>query len=585
MSDRHRIMAFSIGIMVLVSALATGLATQVLYRASFEEQRARLSHVVRHRSSIINSLLVSAAAFSGEEEAEEAESRELRRIVEVYRLFGEFGETGELTLARRDSNQITWLVPHRDVSPEKLPEPSTSDELAEPMKRAFKGESGTMIGRDYRGVRVLAAYRPVEEIGGAMVAKIDISEINAPFVRAGLLASGIGIVVVVLGVGLMVRATSPSLARIEALVVDRTKDLSEANEQLESQILERLEIEKALRRMSMVFMDAVVPIVIHDLEGQISDVNAEVERAYGWKREELLGQLVTTLTPSELRSQQRELFARCRGGESVRNVESWRQTKSGERIPVLLSLFVLAAANGVPLAIASIAKDISEQKRLQEQLRAAASEAALAEERERRKLAADLHDGLGQLLVLVSVKLGMLRSAGEAMGIQRRIHEIEELIAESNRQTTSLSFQLSPPILHEVGLVAASQWLAEETAKRFNLHVTVEDDGQIPPLDEGMRVTLFRGLTELLLNVVKHARAKNTHVRLCREDSVVKIEVNDDGIGFDPSGDARGFGLFSIRERLNRLGGGLEVESASGQGTRIVMTGPISSAARETKNA
>jgi len=575
MTERRRILVSSIAILVLVSGSAAALVTAVLHQTSLEQHRARLEHLVRHRASIIKSVLLSSVQRGGEAPSAEAREEELHRIAEVYKSFRRFGDTGEFTLALGKGDRIEWLVPHWDLEPKDEPDTHTREGLAEPMRRALRGESGVMVGRDYRGETVLAAYEAIPEIDGGVVAKIDVSEIDAPFVRAGLLALGIVVAVVALGAAFMVRATSPSIQRIESRVAERTAELQEANQNLKQEIRERQQAEAALQRMSKVFMDAADPIVIHELSGRISDVNAEVERVYGWSREELIGQPLDLIVPPESRKQQLKLLARCRRGSGVRNAESLRQTKAGERVPILLTLSLLSDEKGEPVAIASIAKDLSEQKRLQNQLRSAASEAALTQEQERRKLAVDLHDGLGQLLVLTSMKLGMLRSAAEAFGLDQQVREVERIVAEAHERTSSLSFQLSPPVLHDVGLLAAAQWLAENMERRFGLRVTLEDDGQRQLLDEATRITLFRGLSEALLNVVKHARADKACVRLWREDQCMRIAVEDEGIGFDPSADTGGFGLFSVRERLRHLGGSLEIESAPGDGTRIVLTGPI----------
>jgi PAS domain S-box-containing protein len=414
------------------------------------------------------------------------------------------------------------------------------------------------------------------------VAKISIAEVNGPFVRAGLLATGLVLVVVVVGVGLMFRLASPLVRRIEERVAERTTELAQVNQTLHEEIEERKDLETELRRMSKVFMEAAAPMLIQDASGRIINVNAELERVYGWTRQELLGQPFTKIVPPEWQEQQEVLLRRCREGEAVRNVESLRQTKSGQRIPVLLTLSLLTDENGEQIGIASIAKDLSEQKRLQRQLQEAASEATLTEERERRKLAVDLHDGLGQLLTLVSMKLGMLRDSAEGSEIDRWTREIEQLLEEAHANTSSLSFQLSPPILHDVGLVAAAQWLAEDVEQRFGLRVSVQDYGESQMLDEGTRITLFRGLSEVLLNIAKHARAKEARVCLWEEDRFMKIAVEDDGVGFDPDAATSGYGLFSIRERLNHLGGGLQIKSAPGEGTRIVMTAPIATEGLET---
>ena len=562
----------------MTAASAATLVTFMLYRASFEQHRARLIHVVQHRSSIVRSLPLPSTPLREEDSHTEAEADEFFDIIEVFRSFGKFGDTGEFTLARNLGGEIVWLIRHWDLNATQILPPGSETQAAEPMRRALRGESGSMIGLDYRGEKVLAAYEPIREIGAGAVAKIDISEINAPFLQAGEFAVGIATLVIVLGVAFMVRATSPSITRIESRVAERTEDLLKVNKQLREEIKIRTQVEAALRRMSMVFMDATAPMVIHDLSGRITDCNAEVERTYGWTREELLGQPLDKLVPRESRVKQYDLVARCRRGESVRNAESLRQTKSGQQIPILLTLSLLNDVKGNPFAIASIAKDLSQQKRLQQQLQAAASEAALAEERERRNLASDLHDGLGQLLALTGIKLGSLRDSAKTFGLDQRVREVEKIIAQAHDRTRHLSFQLSPPILHDPDFVGAAQWLADDMEARFGLQVTVQDDGQRKVLDEGIRLTLFRGLSELLLNVTKHAGADKARVRLWREDELIRVSVEDDGVGFDADADGSGFGLLSIRERLNHLGGSLDIQSAPDQGTRIVMTGPLAAA-------
>ncbi len=565
--------------MVVTAASAAALVTFMLYRASFEQHRARLIHVVRHRSSIIRSLPFPPELLRTEDPSTAPGADELLDIIGVFRSFGKFGETGEFTLARDLEGKIVWLVHHWDLSEEEISANADENQLAEPMRRALRGESGSMVGLDYRGERVLAAYEPIPEIGAGAVAKIDLSEIRAPFLQAGEVGLGVAALVIVLGVAFMIRATSPSITRIEARVAERTADLLDANKRLREEIQIRERVEAALRQMSKVFMDSAAPIVIHDLSGRISDLNAEVERNYGWTRQELLGRPFETLVPQEARAHQLELVARCRRGEGVRNAESLRQTKSGQQIPVLLTLSLLTDEKGDPFAIASIAKDLSEQKRLQHQLQAAASEAALAEERERRKLASDLHDGLGQLLALTSIKLGGLRDSARAFGLDRRVREVEKLIAQASDRTRSLSFQLSPPVLHDLDFLAAAQWLADDMRARFGLHVDLQDDGKPKALDEGVRLTLFRGLSELLLNVAKHAGDDKARVRLWHEDGLMHVAVEDDGVGFEVDADASGFGLLSIRERLQHLGGKLEIESIPGRGTSAVMTGPLATRA------
>jgi len=235
-----------------------------------------------------------------------------------------------------------------------------------------------------------------------------------------------------------------------------------------------------------------------------------------------------------------------------------------------------------------IARDITERKRAEDQLLAyqgrlqsLASELSLAEERERRRIARDLHDRIGQTLAICKIKLGALRASASSTGLAGPLDEIHELIDEIIQETRSLTFEVSSPILYELGLEAAVEWLVEQIQEQYGLLSHFEDDRQPKPLDDDVRVLLFQAVRELLTNVAKHAQAHNVKVSLRRENSNIKITVEDDGNGFDTSdvvshwSRAEGFGLFSIRERLGHLGGCLEVESEPGHGTWATLAAPL----------
>jgi signal transduction histidine kinase len=112
--------------------------------------------------------------------------------------------------------------------------------------------------------------------------------------------------------------------------------------------------------------------------------------------------------------------------------------------------------------------------------------------------------------------------------------------------------------------------------------VKVEEDGELAPLDEATRITLFRSVNELLINVAKHAKTDRALVQLSQRNGAIMIAVEDDGIGFHPSSDTDGYGLFSVRERLHHLGGVLKAESTRGKGTRMVLIAPVKTAGSET---
>ncbi|MGM0452952.1 MAG: AAA family ATPase [Thermodesulfobacteriota bacterium] len=219
--------------------------------------------------------------------------------------------------------------------------------------------------------------------------------------------------------------------------------------------------------------------------------------------------------------------------------------------------------------------------RYQAQLRSLSSELSLAEERERRRLATQLHDRIGHALTTASMKLRLLQNQNngdaESAGITEDIYG---LIEQSIADTQSLTFELSPPILYDLGLEAALDWLAEQTRARHPITVSIIDDMQDKPLDESFRVLLFQAARELLFNVVKHAGATAVTISIAREGEQIRLAIEDDGVGFNPeapesSSKKGGFGLFSIRERLAHQGGRLEINSTRGSGCRITMISPM----------
>lgn len=217
----------------------------------------------------------------------------------------------------------------------------------------------------------------------------------------------------------------------------------------------------------------------------------------------------------------------------------------------------------------------------QTQLRSLVSALTWAEERERRRIARDLHDSVGQNLAFLQMKLSALRSSGFSPAFSECLDEVWNLTDQALQQTRSLTFDLSPPVLHELGFRAALEWLVEEIQKRHGLPIRLEGNEQDIPLDEDDRMLLFRTVRELLMNVVRHARAHCATISIRREGDRLCIEVVDDGMGFEASrvalgrNGAGGFGLFSIRERLEGLGGRFDVASRPGLGTRVTLWAPL----------
>ncbi len=218
----------------------------------------------------------------------------------------------------------------------------------------------------------------------------------------------------------------------------------------------------------------------------------------------------------------------------------------------------------------------------QKQLKSLASELSLTEERERRRIAVELHDRIGQSLVITKIKLQTLlkrQSFGQSC---RELSEVCDSLDRTIQDTKSLTFDLSYPILYELGFEAAvAEWLAEQIEAEHGIATEFEDDGRPKPLEEDIRVLLFRSVQEVLINVVKHADARKVRVFSRKVDNRIHVGVEDDGVGFNLSevssiaAETGGFGLFSIRERLEQVGGRLEVDSEPGRGTKVMIVAPL----------
>jgi signal transduction histidine kinase len=278
-----------------------------------------------------------------------------------------------------------------------------------------------------------------------------------------------------------------------------------------------------------------------------------------------------------------------RNGYQVRNIEHVVHGPYGLDRVLLISMIGIVE-NGHVLRFWGSGRDVTAMREAESalaqhdsQLRALATEITLAEERARRKLASELHDGPAQNLMGLSMQLAAIKRGIEDRDQLQRIDEAEQVLADATLQTRTLMLELAPPGLHESGLLEALRWLAERVAKQQRLIVTVEDDGLQKPLEDQVTVLLFQTVRELLQNVVKHARSKRATVRCAVSDDALSLDVIDPGVGFEVHSIDRlptrhgGFGLFNIRERLKLMGGSVDIHSIVGEGTTVRIRVPLKS--------
>jgi PAS domain S-box-containing protein len=327
-------------------------------------------------------------------------------------------------------------------------------------------------------------------------------------------------------------------------------------------------------------------------DGTVLSLNSYGAAHLGYAKDELLGEPVEVVVHPDDRPTVRKHLAEC--AKSPGPVERWefrKVRKDGSVLWVKESVRAVRNETGETVVLV-ICEDVTGQKEAERQLvehehklRGLASKLAYAEERERRQLAIEVHDRIGQALAMSKVEIGNIRKQS---GGSESVERARRLIDDAILATRSLTFELSSPLLYELGLEPALQGLGERIAEENGIRFRFRSEGQRGPLSDDFKGQLYRMARELLQNVVRHARATTVELTLRESDEATEIVVKDDGVGFDASGaasaiEANGsFGLFSIRERLDYLDGRLVIDSSPGAGTSIIIRVPPANTADRT---
>jgi PAS domain S-box-containing protein len=300
-------------------------------------------------------------------------------------------------------------------------------------------------------------------------------------------------------------------------------------------------------------------------------------KAVGYSREELLQMSVPDVDPifTHDKWETERWWDRFREAGST-TFESMLRRKDGSTFPVEITAnFVMFEGEEYLFAFLV---DITERKRAETQLRDLAIQLSAVEERERRTVATYLHDQIGQTLAVLRMRLGALSGKSESESTEA-IEDIRNLLDETIDDTRTLTFDLSPPILYELGLAPAVEWAVEKICNENGLEFEFDEEGD-EPINPDTAAQLFRSARELLMNVVKHAQATRVSVAVIVERGAgVRISVRDDGVGFDVEKTLShpreaGYGLLSIRERMRFIGGRVEIDSAPAGGTRVTLLVP-----------
>jgi PAS domain S-box-containing protein len=354
--------------------------------------------------------------------------------------------------------------------------------------------------------------------------------------------------------------------------------LRNAKDELEERVKERTyELYKESLYARSLIEASLDPLVTISIDGKITDVNHASEEITGVSRGQLVGSDFSDFftEPEKARAGYEEVF---RHG-FVRGYPLELKRRDGHVTPVLYNASVYRDETGQNMGVFAAARDITELKQSEAALRRLASELAMAEERERKRIAGVLHDEIAQTLAAARIRLDLLRDAPADPKDKQILQEVKTYLQQSIRETRALMTDIGNPLLFDLGVKAACEALAKRLMETHPVQIICDIQDEYKYLDSDVKTILFQLIRELLANVMKHSHAQNARIMINTENEHIRVQVSDDGVGYDPQKlgeptDEGGFGIFSIRERLTAVNGSLRIESTPGAGTIVTANLP-----------
>ena len=338
-------------------------------------------------------------------------------------------------------------------------------------------------------------------------------------------------------------------------------------------------------RYREIFENAHDGIWLQDMQGRITMANRACAEITGYAPEELVGMRVKRLLSEEPLNKARQIRKRLLAGETINEPYEQEIIKKDGTSALLWLTPSLITSQGWPTGFQFIARDITEQAHMQENLNFYLQQVTRAQEHERQRIAQELHDETAQSLLLMAQRLDSLASTAKKRrdrDVAAELQEVRATTIEALMELRRLAQDLRPRILDDMGLVPALEWLADDLAEQDGIEARVEVDGTLPRLSEEGQLLLFRIAQEALRNVGKHSGATEAILSLRAYNDRLEMRVVDNGEGFTlpkAVGDlaATGkLGLLGMHERARLLGGTLDIRSERRKGTTVVVELPVS---------
>lgn len=352
-------------------------------------------------------------------------------------------------------------------------------------------------------------------------------------------------------------------------------------------VVEQSTLEKQLADMEKqyraIFENASNAIWVQDLDGNIITANEATARLLGFGRRELAGMNVARFLSKEALDTSKELQKKMRHGEVIKNPYELRLNRKDGTEAILRLTTNLLLSGSHPVGFQHVARDVTEERRAQENLRFYSQQVTKAQEEERKHIARELHDFTAQRLIALSHNLeDFTRSNGHLTPDKLlSLTKLRDQVKEALQEIRSFTRDLRPPILDDLGLLPALEWLTDDLKERSSVEANLRVLGTQRRLPSEAELLLFRIIQEAVTNVRRHAQASKVEVTVEFGEAETRAIVRDNGTGFEPPktlGDLSRvgkLGLIGMQERAQLLGSSLKIRSKLGAGTTVVVEAPV----------